>query len=103
MGVALDRSHDIAEVDRYLAEGARLIAQAEARRRQIDRDCAREGHRLMAAQILTAMRRTLRLIEDHRIGLAAAATDPALAPVRAGRARWWPAFVRRRGYHQRIL
>ena len=69
MRTSLDLLSAIAEIDSYLDEGTGLIFQAEERLLQLERDGACRGHLLIGAQILKAMRRNLRLIQERRSNL----------------------------------
>lgn len=90
-------SPTLAEVDQYISEGISLIAQAEERLRQLERDRACQGHLLMGAQILTAMRRNLRLLQERRDSLEKeAAALPVVPPVRE-KQHWWRSFLSYRG------
>lgn len=90
----------VAEIDRYIEEGRRLIARAEAcRRTLIERD-APEGHLLMAARILAAMDRVqatlLRRGARLRQSLAEAGRAPAVAVAARPPRPWWPLAGRRK-------
>ena len=103
MPTPLGQLHALAEVDHCLEEGAHLLTQAEERVRTINQAGATEGHRLMSAQILKAMRRTLQLMQEHRASLAQQiAVLPVALPAPQGR-RWWPLPVHRRVYQPKTL
>jgi hypothetical protein len=89
MRTSLDLLAAVAEIDSYLDESMCLIFQAEERLLQLERDGACWGHLLMGAQILKAMRRNLRLIQERRNSLEKEiAALPVAPPVQAKR-RWW--------------
>ena len=69
MSTPLSPLLSLAELDSYLDEGVCLISQAEERLLQLERDGACQGQLLMGAQILKAMRRNLRLIQERRNSL----------------------------------
>jgi hypothetical protein len=79
----------LAEVDSYLEEGMCLIFQAEERLLQLRHDRACQGNLLLGAQILKAMRRTLRLIQERRNSLEKETLVLAVAPSVPVKRRWW--------------
>src|SRR5215210_973523 len=103
MSAPLEQLHKLAEVDHWLAEGACLLAQAEARVQAIDRANAPIGCRLIAARSLTAMQRTFQLMQDRRLSLAKQAAVLPVFPSVPQAARWWPFGGRRRAYQPKIL
>ncbi|MEL6060793.1 MULTISPECIES: hypothetical protein [unclassified Methylobacterium] len=86
---------DLAEMELYRLEARGLIARAEEAVRALGADGACEGHRLMAAQGLTAMRHLNRIIELHHNRLAAEALPNVATPPVAPR-RTWLAALRQR-------
>jgi hypothetical protein len=89
MSTPRSQSPTLAELDSYLDEGICLISQSEERLLQLERDGACRGHLLMGAQILKAMRRNLRLIQERRNSLE---KEVAILPVALsvpGKRRWW--------------
>lgn len=86
---------DLAEMELYCLEARALIARAEDTVHRMSESDACEGHRLMAAQGLTAMRHLNRIIELHRNRLAFEALPNAVTPPAAPR-RTWLATLRQR-------
>ncbi|SDM94489.1 hypothetical protein SAMN05216360_104340 [Methylobacterium phyllostachyos] len=86
---------DLVEMELYCLEARGLIARAEDAVQQLGANGACEGHRLMAAQGLTAIRHLNRIIELHRNRLAFAALPNAVSPPTPPR-RTWLALLRQR-------
>jgi hypothetical protein len=84
----------VAEVDRYIAEGSRLIAHAETCRQALIAGGAQQGHLLMAARTLAAMNRVQATMERQRAALRQSLVEAVHAPtvlLVAQPARpWWP-------------
>ena len=89
MSMPLSPLLTLAEVDSYLEEGMRLIFQAEEGLLQSKHDGACQGNLLIGAQILKAMRRTLRLIQERRNSLEKETVVLAVAPSVSVKRRWW--------------
>ncbi len=86
---------DLAEMELYVLEARGLIARAEEALHRLDETDACEGHRLMAAQGLAAIRHLHRIIELHRNRLAFEALPNAVTPPVVPR-RTWLAGLRQR-------
>ena len=86
---------DLAEVEFYCLEARGLVARAEDAVHRLDQYGACEGHRLMAAQGLVAIRHLNRIIELHRSRLAFEALPNAVSQTAVPR-RSWLANVRQR-------
>ena len=102
MRTSINVQSDIAEVERYLDEGMRLIFEAQGRLRQLECDSACEGHRLIVTRILKAMRRLLRMIQEHRELLGREAAILPIALLAEEKRRWWRSWDKR-GYQPKIL
>lgn len=79
---------DLAEVELYCLEARSLIARAEDAVQRLAQNGACEGHRLMAAQGLSAIKHLNRIIELHRNRLAFEALPNAVGPIEPPRRRW---------------
>jgi len=86
---------DLAEMELYCLEARGLIARAEAAVLAMNANGACQGHRLMAAQGLTAMKHLNRIIELHHNRLAFAALPNAASPPVAPRRNWLSALRQR--------
>lgn len=79
----------LAELDLYLEEGTHLMARSEELLLQLKHDRACEGHLLIGAQILMAMRCTLQLLQEHRHHLEKQAALLPVAPPASAKRPWW--------------
>lgn len=80
--------------DGYGEESAQLILAAERRLREIYQHSTWEGERLMAAEVMKAMKRIDVMIQAHRMRLArVGVAGPTARPVLEKR-RWWLALHR---------
>lgn len=99
-------SSAIAEIDRYIDEGSRLIARAEACRQSLAARGARQGHLLMAARTITAMGRVqATLLRQRRMlqeGAALPTAERAAVVVVAPPGRPWWALIGRRKAEARL-
>ncbi|MCJ2069938.1 hypothetical protein MKK75_14230 [Methylobacterium sp. J-030] len=86
---------DLAEMELYCLEARGLIARAEDAVHAMVENGACEGHRLMAAQGLTAIRHLNRIIELHRHRLAFEALPNAVGLPVAPRRSWFFALRQR--------
>jgi hypothetical protein len=87
---------DLAEMELYCLESRGLVARAEDAVDRLVEDGACEGHRLMAAQGLTAMRHLHRIIELHRNRLVSEALPNAVGQTVPPPRRRWLATLRQR-------
>ncbi|AWN36028.1 hypothetical protein [Methylobacterium radiodurans] len=81
-----------AEIDRYIEEGRRLMARAEAGYRALAEQGAPEGHLLMAGRTITAMNRVQATLLRQRATLqqaVEAAQAPAVILVARPPRPWW--------------
>ncbi len=83
--LSADRAALLAELDLYLAEGDRLIRQAEILRGAMERAGAPEGHRLLATQVVLALDRLQLGMRRQRAALETVA-EPV--PAAGGRRPW---------------
>jgi hypothetical protein len=99
MSTPLNPLPTLTEMDSYLDEGIYLISHAEERLLQLEGegegDDASQGHLLMGAQILKAMRRILRLIQQRRNTLEIEIALHPVAPLVPEKRPWWSYW----GYH----
>ena len=86
---------NLAELELHCLEARGLIARAEEAVQRLDAHGACEGHRLMAAQGLIAIRHLNRILELHRNRLAFEALPNAVSQAVMPK-RSWLAIVRQR-------
>lgn len=92
---------NLAQLELFYWEARDIVSRAETDMLRLERDGAREGHLLMAAQILAAVRHLSRIIEHHCHHPERATLPlPATAGRPAARKRvWWIVPLRPgRGY-----
>lgn len=79
---------DLAAMELYCQEAQSLIARAEEAARSLAQNGACEGHRMMAAQGLTAIRHLNRIIEQHRNRLVFEALPNAVGSINQPKRSW---------------
>lgn len=79
---------DLVELEAYCHEARSLIVRAEEAVLRMEQNGACEGHRLMAAQGLGAIKHLNRIIELHRNRLAFEALPEAVSQPLAPRRNW---------------
>lgn len=92
-----------AETDLYCYQARSILSQAEEVVKSLKRNGAYEGHILMAAQCITALRHLSRIIEDHHRHCASDAVAAAVDPPIAVKRRWWSIARRRSGSEDRAI
>ena len=80
---------DLAEVDLYCEEARNIIIHAKEIVQDLERNGACEGHNLMAAQCIVALKRLNQIIESHRKRLAFEALPNAVDPPTSIKRQWW--------------
>lgn len=86
---------DLREVDLYCAEAESLVIRTEGIVWRLTEDGACEGHRLMAAQGLKAIRQLDRIIQEHRKRLVFEVSPNAVRQPSQKKRTWWPLLKRR--------
>jgi hypothetical protein len=79
----------LAQLERFCAEAEVIIAEAEDNYRRLIQTDACEGHRLMAAQVLAALRHLGRIVDRHRGQAATAAMPDTMIRSTLGKRPWW--------------
>lgn len=79
----------LALLEHFCAEADAIVADAEEQYRRLTLSGACEGHLLMAAQALTALRNLGRIVDHHRIHAASAAVPDAVTRSNPGKRPWW--------------
>jgi hypothetical protein len=80
---------DLTEADLYCREAQSIVVRAEEIRQFLSRNGACEGHCLIVAQAVLALKRLNNSIERHRDHLAFEALPNAISPPARIRNRWW--------------
>ena len=89
MSLAKMRCPDLAEVDHYFDEATRLLCDAERRLLQLHRDESCENVQQTSADLIAAMKRIHRMIEDYRDALIRNAVAlPRMNPAPETRREW---------------
>ncbi len=80
---------DLEKADRYRQEAGHIVARGEDIVLTLKKEGACEGHVLMASQILSALRRLDRLIEEHGKRVAASQVPDVDGQSIATYRSWW--------------
>ena len=80
---------DRSGVNLYCEEAKNIVIHAEGIAQRLIENGACEGHNLMAAQCIVALKRLNQIIESHRKRLAFEALPNAVDPPTSIKRQWW--------------
>jgi hypothetical protein len=83
---------DLTQIDSHCREARNIVFRAEEILQTLRRGGACEGHNLIAAQNIVALKRLSQILERHHRGLASDALSTAEDPPVLTKRHWWSAL-----------
>ena len=94
---------DQSQAELCCVEARKIIERAGEVVELLSQNDACEGHKLMAAQCVVALRRLGQLVEVHRARLASEVHSDAIDPPISLKRRWWFIVLWRSGRERQLL